>query len=398
MHRIRKHVEKIDWRYVIGGAIPLALVVFALLTFMGSGKGVVPSFKAQPYVSGVEADRYAKKIDKVHPSRTWMNFMMDDIRDNEKNPPEAARAYAYVASVFDDVRTATGSDTEANRATRAMLIEMYPYLSVDSNRFLNIIQGDTDVTLSKQSLAILQKYVDRWRAEPHGHKDVAIPKDPTLWKPVNERGAKVEPIATEASGFARWVVTQDFHLDPPPVVGSAQDKKEIQIMKEAITHAPEWKERIHKWALAKGTGTPAWLWQEKLYEYGKDLDDVTYGHLQKQVAQDVADVFVVCWGKKYVYWTARPFMRIPGFKPVIETPFFPGYPSGHSTVSAAAATVLGQIFPSHKKDLLDLAIEAKDSRLYSGIHFSADNEKGFELGVRVGNAEIEAQQLKSVEQ
>lgn len=400
--RTKKNVVHTKDRRIIGIALLVACAVFVGLMAYANNRSLLKSyFGARSghaiQLRGAELERFVSKIDRIHPSRTWMNFMMSDIRDNEKNPPEAARAYAYVATIFDEVRTATGNDEQAHRATRALLIQMYPYLSVDANKLLNMIQGGADVTLTKDSVRILQIYVDRWNSEPHKHEHLDIPNDPTLWKPRSESGAVVEPIATEAVNFKRWIVQQDFHLDSPPVVGSDADAQEIAMIKKAIQQAPAWKDRIEKWALAKGTGTPGWIWQDMLYEYGKNLDDKTYGRLQKELAQSVADAFIICWQKKYTFWTARPFMRIQGFSPSIETPFFPGYPSGHATVSAASATVLGHMFPSHKKELLNMAEEAKNTRLYSGIHFNIDNENGFELGERIGTAQIEALRLESVE-
>jgi hypothetical protein len=69
---------------------------------------------------------------------------------------------------------------------------------------------------------------------------------------------------------------------------------------------------------------------------------------------------------------------------LIPTPPFPSYTSGHSTISAAAATVLGSFFPNDAADLAALAEEAKNSRLWAGIHFSLDNEMGALGGGMVG--------------
>jgi membrane-associated phospholipid phosphatase len=69
---------------------------------------------------------------------------------------------------------------------------------------------------------------------------------------------------------------------------------------------------------------------------------------------------------------------------LIPTPPFPSYTSGHSTVSAAAATILGHLFPADEADLLARAEEAKNSRLWAGIHFPLDNEMGAVGGHLVG--------------
>jgi membrane-associated phospholipid phosphatase len=69
---------------------------------------------------------------------------------------------------------------------------------------------------------------------------------------------------------------------------------------------------------------------------------------------------------------------------LIPTPPFPSYTSGHSTISTAAATVLGHLFPTEAEDLAAKAIEAKNSRLWAGIHFPIDNEVGATGGGMVG--------------
>ena len=69
---------------------------------------------------------------------------------------------------------------------------------------------------------------------------------------------------------------------------------------------------------------------------------------------------------------------------MVGLPNFPAYPSGHSTFSAAAATVLSYVFPGAAGEFTDLAEEAGISRLYGGIHYRSDIERGKEHGLRVG--------------
>ena len=98
----------------------------------------------------------------------------------------------------------------------------------------------------------------------------------------------------------------------------------------------------------------------------------------------MADAFICCWDAKYTYWTARPITADPSLDVLIPTPPFPSYTSGHSTISAAAATVLGHLFPRDAADLAARAEEAKNSRLWAGIHFPIDNEMGALGGGMIG--------------
>ena len=116
----------------------------------------------------------------------------------------------------------------------------------------------------------------------------------------------------------------------------------------------------------------------------------------------MADAFIGCWNAKFQYDLLRPVTYIrrvidPKWEPLLITPPFPEYPSGHSTQSGAAAAVLtslmGENFAftdrTHARDGLAprrfasfaaAAEEAGISRLYGGIHFRAAIERGLEQG------------------
>jgi membrane-associated phospholipid phosphatase len=91
----------------------------------------------------------------------------------------------------------------------------------------------------------------------------------------------------------------------------------------------------------------------------------------------------------------------PDWLPLILTPPFPSYVSGHSTFSAAAATVLADFFgrdeiafatdsdglPGVKRSFTKFsaaADEAGRSRIYGGIHWEFDNREGLALGRAIG--------------
>lgn len=119
----------------------------------------------------------------------------------------------------------------------------------------------------------------------------------------------------------------------------------------------------------------------------------------------LSDAFVVCWAAKYQYDLLRPVTYIrkvmdPKWEPLLNTPPFPEYPSGHSTQSGAAAGVLTAIWGAdfafvdrtHEDDGLDgrefasfaaAAEEAGISRLYGGIHFRAAIDLGLDQGACV---------------
>jgi hypothetical protein len=135
------------------------------------------------------------------------------------------------------------------------------------------------------------------------------------------------------------------------------------------------------------------------------LNETAYVHAMVSFA--MADAFMACWSEKFKYNRVRPVTAIKrlfdqDWAPLLQTPPFPEYTSGHSIISAAAATVLTHIFGDHFSftdnseeefglpartfpSFADAAKEAAESRLYGGIHFRDAIENGSTEGVQIGN-------------
>jgi len=128
-----------------------------------------------------------------------------------------------------------------------------------------------------------------------------------------------------------------------------------------------------------------------------------------------ADAGIVAWDCKYAYNSWRPITAIqaadsdgnpdttpdPAWAPLIITPNFPEYISGHSTFSGAAAAVLAAFYGTDDspfttgsdalsgvtrgfQSFSDAAAEAGMSRIYGGIHFMSANEHGLQCGAQLG--------------
>lgn len=135
---------------------------------------------------------------------------------------------------------------------------------------------------------------------------------------------------------------------------------------------------------------------------GHDLPLDRAADAYARVGIAVADAFVACWNTKYEHNLLRPVTYIrrvidPGWTPLLVTPPFPEYTSGHSVQSGAAAQVLTDLFGplaftdrTHESrglparsfgSFLEAAQEAAISRLYGGIHFRTAIERGLEQGI-----------------
>ncbi|MGH2374189.1 MAG: phosphatase PAP2 family protein, partial [bacterium] len=110
-------------------------------------------------------------------------------------------------------------------------------------------------------------------------------------------------------------------------------------------------------------------------------------------AMTIADAVIAVFDSKYTYWVKRPFMMDRSIRTVMPTPNHPSYPAGHSTLSAAAATILSHYFPEATDTWQALAREAGLSRVWGGIHFPMDNEQGLILGDRVAREAIRQLQM-----
>ena len=125
----------------------------------------------------------------------------------------------------------------------------------------------------------------------------------------------------------------------------------------------------------------------------------------------LSDGFISCWDEKYRSKTIRPETVInksidPKWTPFLQTPPFPEYPSGHSVISTAAATVLTELIGDNIaftdstefqyghgvrsfSSFRNAADEASISRLYGGIHYRSALVNGQIEGEKVGKWVIE---------
>jgi hypothetical protein len=136
-----------------------------------------------------------------------------------------------------------------------------------------------------------------------------------------------------------------------------------------------------------------------------DLSLARAAEAYARVGIAVADAFISCWSTKYRDNLLRPVTYIrrvidPDWTPLLVTPPFPEYTSGHSVQSGAAAQVLTDLFGplaftdrSHERrglaprsfgSFLQAAQEAAISRLFGGLHYPAACERGLEQGICIG--------------
>lgn len=144
-------------------------------------------------------------------------------------------------------------------------------------------------------------------------------------------------------------------------------------------------------------------------------DVVKVSQVYAVTAVALYDAFISCWNLKYKYSTVRPVTVINetldnNWMPMLQTPPFPEYPSGHSTITRAASTILTKIFGENFafQDTSDLRYigmkrdfksfkqasdEASMSRVYGGIHYIFSVNEGVVQGKIVGDKVVEKLKL-----
>lgn len=173
----------------------------------------------------------------------------------------------------------------------------------------------------------------------------------------------------------------------PPSTSSAQMARELAEVRRAVDGLTREQLAIaHRWNDGAGTYTPPGHWNDIAAEHVRDarMSEVRAARAFALLNMAMHDAAVGCWAVKYRYFNPRPHQLDPRIGTVVGLPNFPAYPSGHSTFSAAAAAVLSYLFPYAAGEFADLRDEAGISRLYGGIHYRSDIERGKEHGVRVG--------------
>lgn len=131
----------------------------------------------------------------------------------------------------------------------------------------------------------------------------------------------------------------------------------------------------------------------------------------------LADGFISCWDEKYRSNLIRPETVInehvdKSWLPLLQTPPFPEYTSGHSVISTAAAVVLTSIYGDNFTFDDDVEVpygipirsfnsfmaasqEAAISRLYGGIHYRPAIDNGVLQGRALGEFVVNELKFKS---
>ncbi|HSI02147.1 MAG TPA: phosphatase PAP2 family protein, partial [Reyranella sp.] len=398
--------------------------------------------------SGLAIERIARQAG-ANAVLAWNQIMLDAIRTDASSPPTATRGMAMEGlAVLDALNAINGTpgylvrmsapagasaDAAVAAAAHKILTYLYPgqTAALDA-KFATALAAITDGTGKTDGIALgeaVANQVIALRAND-GWNDFAAfegGNDVGEWRPTAPMyDFGLQPQWADLTPFALTSPDQ-FLPQPPPSLTSQQyaaDLTKTQSLGkiDSSTRTADQTQIARFWADGAGTYTPPGAWAQIAQEVAQaqGLSVAQTARLMAQLNVALADAAIACWDSKYYYDAWRPDTAIQnadldgnpgtildaGWQPLLISPPFPEYVSGHSTFSAAAAAILTSVFGDNyafsttSTSLLGVtrnftsftqaAQEAGESRIYGGIHFEFSNQAGQTLG-----AEVAAQALKS---
>jgi membrane-associated phospholipid phosphatase len=192
------------------------------------------------------------------------------------------------------------------------------------------------------------------------------------------------PMGITLSSFSPIVIrsADQFRLPPPP--DFENDMKELKNFKQTFKSSS----LAYFWA---NNGPDLWndLASQKMFEYRMSDDAPAVARIYTVLTVAYHDAAIAIFDSKYAYWGIRPNQYDSTYNPLISTPPFPGYPSGHAAGAATTCAVMEYFFPADAKQFQQLAKDCADSRFYAGIHFRTDNETALKMGEALGKYVVE---------
>ncbi len=375
----------------------------------------------------------------------WNQILLDAIRTDRTAPPIASRDLAIMhTAIFDAVNSIdrqhapyattvvvhprASKDAAAVSAAYETLISIFPSQKANFDiqyaaALAAIPDGQAETDGVNAGKAVASQILNLrssdgsstsvtytpgtdpgdWRPTLPGLQSAVLPQWPNVQPWAMTSGSQFRPVALPALTSAAYAAA----LNEVKTIGSSI----------SATRTADQTAIANFWANGGGTATPPGHWNVVAQIVAEDrhnsLED--NARLFAMLNIGLADAAIASWDAKYETNFWRPVTAIqsadidnnaatvadPSWTPLLTTPAFPSYTSGHSTFSGAAAAVLKGFFgtdrvhfvlPSEAAGVADRAFssfsqaaaESGISRIYGGIHFSFDNVAGLDAGERLG--------------
>jgi hypothetical protein len=373
----------------------------------------------------------------------WNNVALNAIRVDRTAPPKASRALACVhTAMFDAINSASGGsytpylvqpvqfispisvEAAAAAAAHAVLVSLFPAQKATFDAALAtslaaIPDGPEKTGGISWGESVAAMILEARHDDGSGTAvDYSAPTGANWWIPTPPAFAAA--LLPNWPNVLPWAMTSGSQFrqaaPPTPISGeytAAFGEVESLGRVDSATRTADQTQIALFWADGGGTATPPGHWHviAQGIAQEKHLGLLDNARLFALLGIAGADAAIVSWDHKYSYNTWRPITGIqhadtdgnpataadPSWTPLIATPPFPSYTSGHSTFSSASARVLALFFgtdqisfsttsdglPGVTRSFTRLsaaAEEAGQSRIYGGIHWQFDNQAGLASG------------------
>jgi hypothetical protein len=243
---------------------------------------------------------------------------------------------------------------------------------------------------------------------------------PGQWRPTPPAFAPGAGVAFAT--MVPWVITSASQFRPvgPPALTSnryASDYIEVQTMGRSTSASRTADQTLYSqfW----NSASPTYFWNRTALSLAEQrhLPFSEKSRLLAVVNIAIADATIACWDAKYFYNFWRPVTAIPlghtdgndattaetNWTPLVVTPAFPEYPSGHSCSGGAAARILANyfgettsFFVTSNSPTMSGVIrsfpnftaamnEIQNARIFGGIHYRFGTQEGQALGTHIAD-------------
>ncbi len=302
-------------------------------------------------------------------------------------------------------------------------------------------QNEREFIASREYGLEVAEHIAEWMNQDNYNQTRTMPKftvdtdDPSRWQPtppaymdgIEPHWNKIRPFVIDSASQFRPTPPPPFSMDE----GSDfyKEVREVYDISNEITAKGDESEEVAiaqfwdcnpyvsvtrghlMFATKKITPGAHWIGITKIAsrKTDSDFDRTLYAYTKTSIA--IADAFISCWDEKYYSNLIRPETLIneyidDSWEPVLQTPPFPEYTSGHSVVSGAAAVALTDVFGDNFafdddtelayglpvrsfNSFREAADEAAISRMYGGIHYRAAVEVGVNQGRDLGQLVVD---------
>ncbi len=387
------------------------------------------------------------------PVLAWNETALAAIRTASTAPPPASRILAMLHTAMFDAANGiraryahyrvppaahrnSSEEAAASAAAHDMLVALYPAQAATFDaRHQQILAGIPDGQRKTRGLAWgaqVATGILAARANDGASNTAPYPgsNDPGKWRPTVSFGGIVRPALLPLWGHvACFSLPSAMALRPaaPPALRSFQYGLEVLHVQylgaqNSTYRTADQTQVALFWGYGPATATPPGHWNQiaQAAAMTRPMSLVEHARLFALLNLALADAAIVSWDCKYEYGLWRPITAIaladqdgnpltqpdPTWTPLLPTPPFPEYTSGHSTFSGAAAAVLADVFGTdhvpftvgsddlpgvrrHYRGFAEAAWESGMSRIYGGIHFMSANLLGLSSGYRTGRHVVE---------